>query len=181
MPADTLKLDCLLRTAAGGLLFLLAACVAIALRRQPADRVWAGELALIGSLLIPCVALLPGLAPWSLGLLQTTSAPPTPSIPAETIAMAPASMETLEAAGSTASTDAAFAESGELRAGRHLPSVGAGPSPAAPRHLDAEPFTQAHEKPVVPEGSISTSAWRAVVLTTYAGATALVLCWTLSK
>src|SRR5271155_4884942 len=100
MPADTLMLDCLLRTAGGGLLFLLTACIAIRLRRQPADRVRAGELALIGSLLIPCVALLPGLAPWSLGLLQATSAPPPPSIPVETIAITPASVETQEAAQS---------------------------------------------------------------------------------
>ena len=127
MPADTLILDCLLRTAGGGLLFLLAACIAIGLRRQPADRVRAGELALIGSLLIPCVALLPGLAlaPWSLGLLQSTSAPPPPSIPVETFASAPAFVETqdAEAAESIASTDAVFAGRVESRADQHLPPV----------------------------------------------------------
>src|SRR5215469_9628169 len=112
MPADTLILDCLLRTAVGGLLFLLVACIAIRLRRQPADRVRAGELALIGSLLIPWVALLPGLAPWSLGLLQTTSAPPPSSI-------APAPAESHDAAESIANTDEVFAGNVESQVAQH--------------------------------------------------------------
>ena len=69
MSWDVFALEWLARAAAGGFILLAAAAVAVRCCRQPADRVRIIGLALPGALLIPWVALIPGLPRWDLAVL----------------------------------------------------------------------------------------------------------------
>lgn len=73
MSWDDFILEWLARAAAGGFVILAAAAVAVRLCRQPADRVRVAAIGLLGALLVPWVALIPGLPRWSVGVL-----PPEP-------------------------------------------------------------------------------------------------------
>jgi beta-lactamase regulating signal transducer with metallopeptidase domain len=77
MASDVFTLEWLARSAAGGFVILAAAAVAVRLCRQPADRARVVALALVGALLVPWVALLPGLPRWSVEVL-----PPEPAVAA---------------------------------------------------------------------------------------------------
>ena len=79
MAWDVFTPEWLARVAAGGFVILVAAAVAVRLCRQPADRVRVVGLALAAAVLVPLVALIPGLPRLSLAVL-----------PAESVAEAPA-------------------------------------------------------------------------------------------
>ena len=74
MTSDVFTLEWLARAAAGGFVILAAAAVAVRRCREPADRARVTALALVGALLVPLVALLPGLPRWSVEVL-----PPEPA------------------------------------------------------------------------------------------------------
>src|SRR5262245_37226876 len=77
---DAFALQWLARAAAGGFVILAVAAVAIRYCREPADRVRMTALALVGALLVPWIALVPGLPRWSVGVLPAeTTAVATPS------------------------------------------------------------------------------------------------------
>src|SRR5688572_12722002 len=69
MASELLALEWLARAAVGGFVFLAVGALAVRLCRQPADRVRVAGLALLGAVLVPWVALLPGLPRWSVGVL----------------------------------------------------------------------------------------------------------------
>ncbi|HEV3436713.1 MAG TPA: hypothetical protein VG122_05100, partial [Gemmata sp.] len=71
-------IEWLTRAAAGGCVILVLATMAVRLCRQPADRVRVTGLALVGALLVPWLAFVPGLPRCSLGVL-----PPEPVVAAE--------------------------------------------------------------------------------------------------
>ncbi|HJZ56604.1 MAG TPA: M56 family metallopeptidase, partial [Gemmataceae bacterium] len=74
MEWQSLALDWLVRAAAGGFVFLAAGAVAVRLCRQPAERVRVTGFALLGAILVPWLALAPGLPRWSVGVM-----PPEPA------------------------------------------------------------------------------------------------------
>ncbi|HVL15099.1 MAG TPA: M56 family metallopeptidase, partial [Gemmata sp.] len=87
MVSDVFTLEWLARSAAGGFVILAAAAVAVRLCREPADRARVTALALVGALLVPPVALLPGLPRWSVEVL-----PPEPVATVATPTAQPATM-----------------------------------------------------------------------------------------
>lgn len=90
MTAEAFVVDWLARAAVGGMVFLGLAAVAVRLCRQPADRVRATELAVLGALLVPWVALLPGLPRLPVAVL-----PATPAALPEPVVDAPGSPESV--------------------------------------------------------------------------------------
>lgn len=63
----------LLHAALGSLVLFGVACLALAWRPQPAQRLRLIELALVASLAAPCLGLLPGMPSWSIGWLNFSS------------------------------------------------------------------------------------------------------------
>src|SRR5436190_979673 len=83
MAWHTIALSFLIHTALGGSLLLLAGAVAVRCCREPVRRIRLIELALAGALLLPLVALLPGLPRWSAGWLPPAPEPMSPVAAAE--------------------------------------------------------------------------------------------------
>src|SRR5207237_4765659 len=86
MAWELLALGWLARAAAGGFVFLAAGAAAVRLCRQPADRVRVAGLALLGAVLVPWAALLPGLPRWSVGVLPAEPAAVIPAAEPEPVA-----------------------------------------------------------------------------------------------
>src|SRR5947208_2578029 len=86
---ELLALDWLARAAIGGLVFLVLGAAAVRLCRQPADRVRVTVLALVGAVLVPWAALLPGVPRWSVAVLPAAPAAdagPAAATPPEPVA-----------------------------------------------------------------------------------------------
>jgi beta-lactamase regulating signal transducer with metallopeptidase domain len=73
MAWDTFVVEWLVRAAASGFVILTVAAIAVLLCRQPADRVRLIGLALVGAVLTPWLALVPGMPHWRFAVL-----PPEP-------------------------------------------------------------------------------------------------------
>ncbi|VTR93551.1 Peptidase M56 BlaR1 OS=Planctomyces brasiliensis (strain ATCC 49424 / DSM 5305 / JCM 21570 / NBRC 103401 / IFAM 1448) GN=Plabr_3892 PE=4 SV=1: Peptidase_M56: CarboxypepD_reg: CarboxypepD_reg [Gemmata massiliana] len=97
MSWDVFTPDWLVRAAGGGFVILALAALAVRRCQQPADRVRIAGLALVGAVLVPVVALIPGLPQLSLAVLpiEVAQAPvpepaPAPLLPPVAVEDAPA-------------------------------------------------------------------------------------------
>lgn len=149
MTADAFALEWLARAAAGGLVFLLAAAVAVRVCRQPADRVRVTSAALLGAVLVPWLALVPGLPRLSVAVLpapaadQGVAAPRSPEPDDEVAPARPSSPAVAPVVvakdAAVAAVPVAVAEPGADATRSHATVAGAAASPEPPADTGRSP------------------------------------------
>jgi protocatechuate 3,4-dioxygenase beta subunit len=121
----------LAHAAIGGLLVLGGGCVGARLCRQPAARLRAIQLTLLGCLLVPWLSLLSGLPQWSLGWLPASKpVAETSALPAPPVAEQGEELERFQQAVLTERAKAQVEEEASVPAVQPSPSSEPAPAPA---------------------------------------------------
>jgi beta-lactamase regulating signal transducer with metallopeptidase domain len=174
MSWDSFSLALLTRAAAGGFVILTVAAAAVRICHQPADRVRIASIGLLGAILVPWVALIPGFPRLSIPVLR---AEPVSDLPAPVLKPVVASAtEPIFQANLNPINPRTEQKSGEVAL---LPPV-----VSQVTETLQEPFPHTTFAPVAPSAEVAplpTLSWTftCVLLVTYGTATACCLLWLL--